>query len=335
MRRKPTSLTDAFSNRSNATNTLYQRSGLSSSTENLTEVIHQITENIDSLAKRFTKLEHRLDKLDKRLSSIERNHKQHLDDLEQDILDLKASTEKPKTTFYSRLAAFLKKRPTVEALKAKNYIRDEICFDTDLDKVVKDEYLEIPKIVCECCEIIEHPKKEFLKEITDVNQLMAGIYRVPGDHSEVQKLRFQIDANNYACLRRVTNIYTIASLLKLFFYEIKTPLITDVDIKNYNGMEEDSWFILSNNRKCIIVKEFLRTLPEINRNTLKYFLIHLNKLCYTYKDYIRPEGLAISTGPSVIRITEHHEQMEDRKDHIDLMNNYLCFMIINCYIVFD
>lgn len=53
-----------------------------------------------------------------------------------------------------------------------------------------------------------------------------GLYRVSGNHTVIQKLRFKIDANNYKMLHEQKDPHNLTGVVKLFFRELKAPMIT-------------------------------------------------------------------------------------------------------------
>lgn len=52
-----------------------------------------------------------------------------------------------------------------------------------------------------------------------------GIYRVSGNLSQVQKLRFQIDQDKYSGMESEEDVNVLTGLLKLFFRELKEPMV--------------------------------------------------------------------------------------------------------------
>ena len=52
-----------------------------------------------------------------------------------------------------------------------------------------------------------------------------GIYRVSGNLSQVQKLRFQIDQDKYSGMESEEDVNVLTGLLKLFFRELREPMI--------------------------------------------------------------------------------------------------------------
>lgn len=197
-----------------------------------------------------------IQELSKKITFLE---KQHLDDqnykkgLEQRIIQLtreldrsqqsslltksedsikNLSNNMPSTKMGRRMRKmtnWCNNRPSIEVLKKKNIFQDEPCFDTELENTMKHEvFTTIPKIVIECVDLIESQLKKSLHSI-------EGLYRVSGDYTKIQALRFSIDSNDYDSLKSVTNIHTLTGVLKLFLREIKSPLVKSNEIKTFIG----------------------------------------------------------------------------------------------------
>lgn len=146
---------------------------------------------------------------------------------------------------------------------------DEACFDTDLDKVIMHEQLTlVPKVLVECVAKLES-KPAYMQ--------LVGLYRASGNHATIQKLRFKIDANNYKCLQDQTDGHNITGIVKLFFRELKAPLITLKYIETAIGDREE--FMAKTEKAQIVDMCRLYTLlPSINRSTLKYFIEHISRV---------------------------------------------------------
>lgn len=144
----------------------------------------------------------------------------------------------------------LKNRPSIESVKKSriwssmyqcNYVDkfashnshrsstfpDEACFDTDLDKVIMDKtQMLVPKVLVECITMLES---------NAANLQLPGLYRVSGNHATIQKMRFKIDANNYKLLHDQKDAHNITGIVKLFFRELKAPLISTSYIETAIG----------------------------------------------------------------------------------------------------
>lgn len=122
------------------------------------------------------------------------------------------------------LSNFLKKRPTEEEVRQKNYFKDPNCFNNDIENVPLDkDYENIPKIVVECIRTLEG-NPNFMTTF--------GLYRASGNHANIQSMRCKIDQGKYQIISVEEDPHAITGLLKLFFRELKTPLLSVRDL-NY------------------------------------------------------------------------------------------------------
>lgn len=118
-----------------------------------------------------------------------------------------------KKKIRERLLNFLKKRPPLESLREKGIIKDENVFGCTLELICLSENSRIPRFVQECVQAIEK------------NDITAdGLYRACGNLSTVQKLRFEINQENYQNLWKEQDVHVLTGLLKMFFREMKEPL---------------------------------------------------------------------------------------------------------------
>lgn len=149
-------------------------------------------------------------------------------DNEIEVLTLKLKEFEPigpkmKTTALF-LSNFLKKRPTEDEVRQKNYFKDPNCFNNDLENVPLDRDLEnIPRIVVECIKALEG-NLNFMRTF--------GLYRASGNHANIQSMRCKIDQGKYQIISIEEDPHAITGLLKLFFRELKTPLLSVRDL-NY------------------------------------------------------------------------------------------------------
>lgn len=164
-----------------------------------------------------------------------------------------------------RLLHFLLRRPSIETLEAKGIIKNELVFGCDLKTLCIKEQSNIPKFV-----------KIIIASIEVKNLKTDGIYRVSGNLSHVQKLRFQINQDNYTGIWKEDDIHILTSLFKMFLREMKEPLISytlfdtliaSMNIDNYQ-------------RKIDTVVRLIDSLDLVNYHTLKYILQHLLRFVY-------------------------------------------------------
>nr|CAD7576746.1 unnamed protein product [Timema californicum] len=178
------------------------------------------------------------------------------------IEDLSWSPDEHQTKIKDRLKKFFHRRPTRESLMKKGIYKDEPMFGCHLSDVCNHEDSHIPRFVRLCVEAIES-KEENMK--TD------GLYRVSANLSQVQKIRLQVDQNNLSVLEQEEDAHVLCGALKLFFRELKTPLIPfdvfDAALKAsaYTNQKD----------KIKHFKEIVKSLPTPNRHTLEFLLRHL------------------------------------------------------------
>ncbi|KAG0366976.1 Rho GTPase-activating protein 21 [Gamsiella multidivaricata] len=129
----------------------------------------------------------------------------------------------------------------------------------------------------------------------------AGIYRVSGHMASIQNLKraFNEGANDIARLvEKEPDINTIAALLKLYFRELREPLmlfdfypsfIAAADISDYN-------------EKLYTIKSLVHSLPEPNFSTLQYLMMHLGRIQDQYHTTkMDSANLAICFAPNLLR----------------------------------
>ncbi|VFV26066.1 rho gtpase-activating protein 12 [Lynx pardinus] len=124
------------------------------------------------------------------------------------------SSEQKKTK--KNLKKFLTRRPTLQAVREKGYIKDQV-FGANLANLCQRENGTVPKFVKLC---IEHVEAYGL----DVD----GIYRVSGNLAVIQKLRFAVNHDEKLDLNdsKWEDIHVITGALKMFFRELPEPLFT-------------------------------------------------------------------------------------------------------------
>uniref|UniRef100_A0A8C7WXF8 Rho-GAP domain-containing protein n=1 Tax=Oryzias sinensis TaxID=183150 RepID=A0A8C7WXF8_9TELE len=125
-----------------------------------------------------------------------------------------AVTDSEQRQVRTKLRRFLQRRPTLQSVKEKGYIRDNV-FGCHLDTLCHRENTTIPKFVEKCIRSVE-------RRGLDVD----GIYRVSGNLAVIQKLRHRADHEEHLDLEdgQWEEIHVITGALKLFFRELPEPL---------------------------------------------------------------------------------------------------------------
>ncbi|XP_023701953.1 uncharacterized protein LOC111861522 isoform X2 [Cryptotermes secundus] len=226
--------------------------------------------------------------------------------------DLTASSEESQTKIRNRLKKFFHRRPTKEILVKKGIYKDEPVFGCHLADVCRGESPRVPAFVQHCVAAIEC-KEENMK--TD------GLYRASGNLSQVQKIRLQVDQNNLEVLEQEEDVHVLTGALKLFFRELKKPLIP------FDHFSKALKASTNPNKKEKLqqFKEIVKALPLPNRDTLEFLLRHLLRVT-EYKEFNRMHipNLAIVFGPTLM-----WPEAESSNMALDLMQQNL---VIECFL---
>jgi len=195
---------------------------------------------------------------------------------------------KEKLKIREKLLKFFLRRPNVEDLMKRGIIKNEPVFGSTLTLLAKADHSDVPMFVKKCIQIIES-KPEYLS--TD------GVYRQSGNLSTVQRLRLQVDHGNPAVLENVDDIHVLTGALKLFFRELKEPLIPWDAVERLMAVCN----LPSNKAKVKGLKEVVHKLTAPHQATLIALLRHLEKVT-TYKEVNRMavSNLAIVFGPTLM-----------------------------------
>jgi len=195
---------------------------------------------------------------------------------------------KEKSRIREKLRKFFMRRPNVEELMKRGIMKNEPVFGSTLQLLARSEQSEVPQFVKKCISIIES-KPDYLS--TD------GVYRQSGNLSVVQRLRLQIDQGNLGVLDNVDDVHVLTGALKLFFRELKEPLIPwDAVEKLLNAVN-----LPGKKGKVRGLRDVIIKLPAPNHITLIFLLKHLEKVT-SYKDVNRMAvaNLAIVFGPTLM-----------------------------------
>lgn len=187
----------------------------------------------------------------------------------------------------TKLMKFLMKRPTLQSVKEKGYIRDNV-FGCHLATLCAQERTTVPSFVEKCIRAVE-------KRGLDID----GLYRVSGNLAIIQKLRFKADHEELDLEDgQWEDVHVITGALKLFFRELPEPLfpyshfnnfITAIRIPDYNA-------------KMSCMYELVRSLPLPNHDTMKLLFGHLRRVIeYGEDNRMTVQNVAIVFGPTLLR----------------------------------
>ncbi|KHC40629.1 hypothetical protein MGO_00578 [Candida albicans P76055] len=151
----------------------------------------------------------------------------------------------------------------------------------------------VPLIVHKCIEVIE-----------SYGLNLVGIYRISSNQSQVNKLKESIDANftNYLTIGKdidpsnvyESEVFCVASLLKLYFSSLPEPLFTSAASKSFieTVKSTDEHFIAKKLHQLVF------GLPDGAYFTLRSLMFHLNKVAqHESENRMNTKSLAIIWGP--------------------------------------
>lgn len=216
-------------------------------------------------------------------------------DKEKDHKDLKKSrstkvssidsSEQKKTK--KNLKKFLTRRPTLQAVREKGYIKDQV-FGANLANLCQRENGTVPKFVKLC---IEHVEQRGL----DVD----GIYRVSGNLAVIQKLRFTVNHDEKLDLKdsKWEDIHVITGALKMFFRELPEPLFTFNHFNDFvNAIKQEP------RQRVSAVKDLIKQLPKPNQDTMQTLFRHLKRVIENgEKNRMTYQSIAIVFGPTLLK----------------------------------
>ncbi|KAM6957818.1 rho GTPase-activating protein 27 [Aplochiton taeniatus] len=188
----------------------------------------------------------------------------------------------------TKLRKFLQRRPTLQSVKEKGYIRDSV-FGCHLDTLCHRENSTIPKFLEKCIRAVE-------RRGLDVD----GIYRVSGNLAVIQKLRHKADHEEDLDLEdgQWEEIHVITGALKLFLRELPEPLFPYSFFDKFIAAIKVSDYP----QKVSYFRDLVRSLPLPNHDTMEQLFKHLRKVIeYGEANRMSVQSVAIVFGPTLLR----------------------------------
>ncbi|XP_077360007.1 rho GTPase-activating protein 15-like isoform X2 [Festucalex cinctus] len=187
----------------------------------------------------------------------------------------------------SKLIKLLMKRPSLQAVKEKGYIRDSV-FGCHLATLCAQERTTVPSFVEKCIKAVE-------RRGLDID----GLYRVSGNLAVIQKLRFKADHDELDLEDgQWEDAHVLTGALKLFFRELPEPLfpyrlfydfISAIKISDYNI-------------KLRSMYDLVKALPDPNHDTMRLLFGHLRRVIQCGEDNrMTGHNVAIVFGPTLLR----------------------------------
>ncbi|CEG71157.1 hypothetical protein RMATCC62417_06940 [Rhizopus microsporus] len=235
------------------------------------------------------------------------------------MLDLVATTDTQSESEHYASLSLLQKYPKPTPVYYKNYHVGEckdLIFGTTLTEYAQQRGRSPPILITKCIEAIENLgglEKE-------------GIYRVPGKQSSMEKIKHAFERDEEAVVIGQNDvpedIFSIASIIKVFLRELKTPLFPfKLDERLIYSQIPDQELRLMNLLTRLI------KLPAANYDTLKALIAHLARIqSRVEKNKMTISNLTLIFTPAIFQDLNHAQSSpgEWAKDCVleDLILNY-------------
>ncbi|XP_066497249.1 rho GTPase-activating protein 15 [Hoplias malabaricus] len=233
-------------------------------------------------------------------------------------LNYSASDSADKNGVKNRLKKFISRRPSMKTLQEKGLIKDCV-FGCHMLTLCQREGTTVPKFVRMCVEEVEKRGLE-----------ADGIYRVSGNLSTIQKLRFIVDQEEELNLgdSQWEDIHVITGALKLFFRELPEPLFP---FRFFDSFVE-AIKIKEQKQKIQALKKLVHQLPKPNHNTMKLLFHHLQRvLTKSRQNLMSSQGVSIVFGPTLL-----WPELDGGNMAVNMVyqNQIVEFMLIECVEIF-
>ncbi|XP_074834962.1 rho GTPase-activating protein 27 isoform X2 [Carettochelys insculpta] len=188
----------------------------------------------------------------------------------------------------NRLRKLLQKRPPLQFLRERGYIKDQV-FGCSLQVLCERERDTVPQFVQQCIQVVEHRGLD-----------IDGLYRISGNLATIQKLRYKVDHDEHLDLEdgRWEDVHVITGALKLFFRELPEPLFPFSYFDKF--ITAIKIYDQAMRSKCI--RDLVCSLPEANHDTMKVLFQHLCRvISYKEQNRMSVQSVAIVFGPTLLR----------------------------------
>ncbi|KAK9333019.1 hypothetical protein V1520DRAFT_333283 [Lipomyces starkeyi] len=156
-----------------------------------------------------------------------------------------------------------------------------------------------------------------------------GLYTVPGAAENIEYIQalfesadsLEVQLDNPASFHN--DVHALATVLKLYFQQLPDKLLTRLFHDEFVESAKTTDDILRRDKMHLLVND----LPDANYMTLKYMIIHLNKVQEKY----RMNNMTISALASAWGTTFVGGDVSEAEFHSTVVNTILS----NCYVIFD
>ncbi|XP_036123947.1 rho GTPase-activating protein 27 isoform X1 [Molossus molossus] len=187
-----------------------------------------------------------------------------------------------------KLRKFLLRRPTMQSLREKGYIKDQV-FGCALATLCERERSPVPRFVQQCIRAVEARGLD-----------IDGLYRISGNLATIQKLRYRVDHDEHLDLDdgRWEDVHVITGALKLFFRELPEPLFPFSHFRQFITAIK----LQDPAQRSRCVRDLVRSLPAPNHDTLRLLFQHLCRVIeYGEQNRMSVQSVAIVFGPTLLR----------------------------------
>ncbi|XP_036613225.1 rho GTPase-activating protein 27 isoform X1 [Trichosurus vulpecula] len=187
-----------------------------------------------------------------------------------------------------KLRKFLLRRPTLQSLRDKGYIKDQV-FGCALSTLCERENSLIPRFVQQCIRTVEARGLD-----------IDGLYRISGNLATIQKLRYKVDHDERLDLDdgRWEDVHVITGALKLFFRELPEPLFPFSYFRQFIAAIK----LQDQAQRSCLIRDLVHSLPAPNQNTMRVLFQHLCRVIeQKEKNRMSVQSVAIVFGPTLLR----------------------------------
>ncbi|XP_040213972.1 rho GTPase-activating protein 15 [Rana temporaria] len=203
-------------------------------------------------------------------------------------LNYSASDTSEKNRVKTRLKKFITRRPSLKTLQDKGIIKDQV-FGCHLATLCQRENSTVPNFVLMCIEALETRGLD-----------ADGLYRVSGNLSTIQKLRFAVNQEEKLNLddSQWEDIHVVTGALKMFFRELSEPLFP----RSFFEQFVEAIRIQDSDLQVKTMRNLVKQLPSPNRDTMKTLFEHLRKIVINAStNLMSTQSLGIVFGPTLLR----------------------------------
>lgn len=175
----------------------------------------------------------------------------------RDIHQIKFNTEEEANTWYDALKNYCK-----DLDESSEDIPQNTYFGAPLQAALT-EGRKIPYVVEHCIQYIEAKAMD-----------LEGIFRLSGSQVQIDKYRDEFNSGIMVDLSNEMDAHTVSGLLKLYFREMHEPLLTFSLYDSFIAAQNEK----DNAKRVRYVRHLIKSLPEGNRETLKYLIAFLSRV---------------------------------------------------------